>query len=96
MNAEEKAIIDALEKATAAAFAFLRRQSGSAGDDDEWTRLPRAANSRKGDPGTRCPVSGWSRSTIVRNANIRKKSVKGSRFYSLADVRKLLTGKTSP
>ena len=91
MTTEETEVLQALEKATHAAFALLRRKAGHDRDDDDWTRLPRPANTRKGDPGTRCPVSGWSRTTISSNDRIRKKSVGGSRFYALADVRRILT-----
>ena len=84
-------ILDALERASAAAFALARALLVSAEaartHDDEWTRLPA--------PTARCPVSKWSRSTILRYiaaGTIRTKRTRGGRFYPLADVRALLAG----
>ena len=83
-------ILTALESATAAAFAFARASlvtaSSAGADDDEWTRIPA--------PKGKCPVSRWSRSTILRMIDqnkIRSKRTRGGRFYALADVRALLT-----
>ncbi len=78
-------VLDALEKASAAAFSLARQLAAARGDDDEWTRLP--------SPKARCPVSGWSRSTINRHTisgKVRRKSIGASVFYSAADVRQLL------
>lgn len=78
-----------LEEATAAAFALARaimlNAEASRTDDDEWTRIPA--------PKAKCPVSKWSRSTILRyisEGKIRTKRTRGGRFYALADVRKIL------
>ena len=83
-------ILSALELATAAAFAFARASlvtaSSAGADDDEWTRIPA--------PKGKCPVSRWSRSTILRlidDKKIRSKRTRGGRFYALSDVRALLT-----
>jgi len=82
-------ILVALEAATAAAFAFARATMVAANvrttEDEDWARLP----SGKG----RCPVSRWSRSTILRHidaSHIRGKRLRGARFYSLQDVRNYL------
>ncbi len=85
MNPEVTEVIAGLRSATRAALDLLEALGEARADDDEWTRLPAA----KG----RCPVSNWSRSTILRRVaagEVRAKARGGSRFYSLADVRKLL------
>ena len=54
--------------------------------DPEWTRMPSAIS--------RCPVSRWSRSTILRHADagrVRTRKSGGSRFYSAADIRAILS-----
>ena len=54
-------------------------------DDDGWTRLPR--------PKDRCPVSGWSRSTVVKRiteGRVRAKSIGGARYYAAKDILTLL------
>lgn len=54
-------------------------------DDDAWTRLPR--------PKGRCPVSGWSRSTVakkIKEGCVRSKSIGGARYYSGKDMLNLL------
>jgi hypothetical protein len=78
---------DALHAASKAVLRLARSNertaAAKAADPDEWTRLP--AGTR------RCPVSGWSRSTIIRRANeghIRRKTVDGCTFYAAADVRR--------
>lgn len=83
-------ILTNLENATAAAFALARATMTNAAtmtaDDDEWTRLPA--------PKGKCPVSKWSRSTILRyiaEEKIRSKRTRGGRFYALRDMRQLLT-----
>ena len=93
----ELAILDRLDKATTelhaaakAAITLARSQAAStahAGDDDYMPlRMP--------TPGSRCPVSGYSRSTIeklIREKAIRSKLGKGrTRFYSGADARALV------
>jgi hypothetical protein len=82
-------ILSALEEATAAAFAFARASLVSVEtartDDDEWTRIPA--------PKGKCPVSKWSRSTVLRyidDGKIRTRRTRGGRFYAMADVRALL------
>lgn len=74
---------DQLSRATQAAADLLRH---SRAGDDEWLRLPPAS--------ARCPISGFSRSHIVRLAKagtIRRKSVGSSAFYSGADLRAYLS-----
>ena len=86
MNSETATVIADLRSATSAAFALLERLTQATASGDEWTRLPSA----KG----RCPVSNWSRSTILRRieaGEVRDKTRGSSRFYSLADVRKLIS-----
>lgn len=63
-----------------------RALAAGTADDDGWTRLPA--------PKARCPVSGWSRSTILRQIDrgaVRSKSVSGCRYYAAADVRRILS-----
>lgn len=63
-----------------------RAHAAAFANDDAWTRLPRS-------PG-RCPVSGWSRSTILnyaREGRVRSKLVRGARFYAAADVAAILS-----
>lgn len=67
----------ALSKAADALLADAQARSAIA-DPDEWTRMPKH----------RCPVSGWSPSSIRRN--VRTKKVGGTAFYSMADVRRQL------
>jgi hypothetical protein len=59
---------------------------------DEWTRFPKA--------NARCAVSNWSRSKVVKECDVTKtvraKTVSGCRYYSLADVRRMLSGDTVP
>jgi hypothetical protein len=75
-----------LTKALARLVAAMERSaSARTADDDGWTRLPR--------PGARCPVSGWSRSTVLRHiaaGAVRTKIVGGSRYYALIDISKLI------
>lgn len=84
-------VLAALEKASAAGFALARELAKARGDDDEWSRLPSTKS--------RCKVSGWSRSTILRHIQsnaVRTKTRGTSRFYSLADVRKMLAEPPAP
>jgi glycogen debranching enzyme len=79
-------ILADLRRATAAAFALAEALAQAQGDAEAWTRLPSAK-------GGRCPVSGWSRSTILRaiaDGTVRTKSVGSARYYSAADVRALI------
>jgi hypothetical protein len=78
------------ERGVLAELRDMRRameQSAAArvADDDGWTRLPR--------PLGRCPVSGWSRSTIlnkIRAGGVRTKIVGGARYYATKDVSNLI------
>ena len=93
--------LDRLDRATdelhAAAKAVLRlarsnerAAAAKSADPDEWTRLPNGTR--------RCPVSGWSRSTLIRRektGSIRFKSVQGSTFYAAADVRRIISAPTA-
>lgn len=88
----------ALDRAAAAAITFarstVREAEAKLADDDDWRRLP------TGKPDSRCPISNWSRSGILRKAitgqqapvpgSIRTKHIGKARFYSGADVRRLL------
>lgn len=81
---------DALHAAAKAVLRLARSNERAAAaksaDPDEWTRLPNGTR--------RCPVSGWSRSTLIRRANagdIRRKSVRGTTFYAAADVRRIIS-----
>lgn len=69
---------EVLNKAAAALLADAEARAAIA-DPNEWTRMPK----------TRCPVSGWSPSTIRRNVPTKK--VGGTAFYSLAAVRELIS-----
>lgn len=77
-------------KKTEATLARLARavELGTAArtaDDDGWTRLPR--------PKGRCPVSGWSRSTVlvrIKLGQVRSKVVAGARYYAAKDVLQLI------
>jgi hypothetical protein len=82
---------EALASATRAALRLAREESSrhqaARGEEDEWTRLPAADR--------RCPVSGWSRSTLLRRiqaGRVRRRTVGGTVFYSAADVRHLIAG----
>lgn len=94
LDRHEKALHE-LHAANLALLALARSQTADAeakaADDDEWTRMP--AGKR------RCHVSGWSRSTIIRRIKesnpasapdriVRGKTVKGTSYYSAADVRR--------
>lgn len=91
LDATEKAM-DALYRHTKGLYAIARSQAAtvkaSATDDDEWTRMPISPR--------RCPISGWSRSTIQCNAKkhpkrLRTKLVDGGRYYAGRDVREWLS-----
>lgn len=92
MNPEKiNEVLDALEKATAAAFSLARQLAAARGDSDEWTRFPA--------PKGRCHVSGWSRAKIdrlTRAGRVRRKTLGTSAFYSAADVRQLLRDAPDP
>ena len=78
--------LDATYAATKAVLALAKSQATAALDSDEWHRLPKA--------GARCPVSGWSRSKVnaeCQRKTVRGKLVRGCRYYSLADIRQLLS-----
>lgn len=91
LEASEKAM-DALYRHTKGLYAIARSQAAtakaSAADDDEWMRMPVSPR--------RCPISGWSRSTIESNAKkhpkrLRTKLVDGGRYYAGRDVREWLS-----
>ncbi len=76
--------IDALAERLDAVLAMAVRPG-----DPEWTRMPSAIS--------RCPVSRWSRSTILRHIDagrVRTRKSGGSRFYSAADIRAILSSTT--
>ena len=79
----------AIAKTSGAILTLARSMAGDtqarAADPDEWTRMP--------PPGRRCKISGWSRSTVERRPNVRKKTVMGCRYYSLTDVRAALSAR---
>jgi hypothetical protein len=78
-------VLSDLERATKAAFALLEELTAARSDGDDWTRLPR--------PGARCSVSHFSRSKVnalIAEDKIRAKTVAGGRYYSLADIRRML------
>lgn len=84
---------DALHAASKAVLRLARSNertaSAKAADPDEWTRLPNGIR--------RCPVSGWSRSTLIRRCNggeVRRKTVGGATFYAAGDVRRLISSAT--
>jgi len=88
LNASERAV-DELYRSTKAILANTRALIANGGaraeDDDEWTRMPVKPR--------RCPISGWSRSTLEAHGNaddIRTKLVKGKRYYAGKDVRAYL------
>jgi hypothetical protein len=97
-------ILDRLESATtelhAAQMALiqfsrtvLRDCAARAADDDNWLRLPSTA--------ARCPISGWSRSSLNRRiaaGDVRKKKIQSMAYYSGTDVRKYISreAKSSP
>jgi hypothetical protein len=83
--AEIHTVLDELARATNAALTLARALAAAQGDEDGWARMPA--------PPARCTVSGWSRATLQRRiteGKVRAKLVNGSRFYSQADVRRLL------
>ena len=84
-------VIGDLRRATDAAFLLAERLAKAEAAGDEWTRMP--------SPKARCAVSGWSRSTIERRiaaGEVRGKVVGVSKFYSAADVRRILNEPTNP
>jgi hypothetical protein len=79
------AVLDQLEAATKAGLALARELAAARREGDEWLRMPAA----KG----RCQISHMSRSSLNRQiiaGKVRAKSVRGLKFYSGADVRRLL------
>jgi hypothetical protein len=103
MNAAEEildrldlAIVELKSAASAAvalAKASVKETEAKLSDGDEWKRLPKSPN--------RCPVSNWGRTTLLRRATeskdpvrdmVRMKHVGKTRFYSMADVRRILAG----
>lgn len=98
MNPTAEAVLDALEKAQLqhheafmAGIQFCRTLLDDPKvrdeDGDDWLRMPIHP--------ARCPISGWSRSTLnhrISDKSVRRKTI-GNRmsYYSGADVRKVLT-----
>ena len=91
LDTSEKAM-DALYRHTKGIYALARvlvtTAKASATDDDEWMRMPVSPR--------RCPISGWSRSTLQNNAKkhpqrLRTKKVDGGRYYAGRDVREWLS-----
>lgn len=90
--AKLQAATEAVHEASRAVFALAKAQAleteRKAGDNDDWKRLVTKE---------RCPVSGFSRSKIwseCAKGTIRSKMVSGTRYYSLADVRRLISDTT--
>lgn len=82
---EVEQLLQELRRVTNATFSLIDKLNEARGQDEEWKRFPRAK--------TRCGVSGWSRSTLLRHidsGNVRSKHIGTSRFYSATDVRRLL------
>ena len=100
MSASE--ILDRLDRATVElhaasraaiqlARATITHTTSRDVEGDDWCRLP--------TPKTRCPISNWSRSTVCRHitaGSVRAKSVRGSRYYALKDVRELINRESQP
>lgn len=94
-------LLDALEKAitatNTASIALIRHSreeirnaAARSADDDDWIRLPQ--------PGKRCPITNWSRSTVIRRIeakDIRSRTTGKMRYYSGTDVRKYITNADS-
>lgn len=90
MNPE--ALLSDLKRATDAVFALAMSLSTAQATGDEWTRMP-------SQNGGRCPVSGWSYSSLFRRikaGEVRAKHVGRSRYYSASDVRKIIETQTAP
>lgn len=85
MNPDALALIAACRAATDAALTLAAAIIEARDDPDDWRRMP---TGRK-----RCPISGWSRSTIYRlgrDGNVRVKQVQSSTYYAGADVRRVI------
>jgi hypothetical protein len=66
--------------------SLLTESSARSADDDDWLRMPSQTK--------RCPISGWSRTTLNRHitsGDVRKKRISSCAYYSGADVRKLIS-----
>jgi hypothetical protein len=73
------------------ALAVGENRAAVSADDDDWRRLRKHPE--------RCPISGWSRSTLCRHAvagSVRTRTVRGIRYYSGADVRRLISTSDAP
>lgn len=89
LSASATDILNELERSATATFALARAllvtADASRADDEDWARIPA--------PKAKCPVSRWSRSTILRHIedkHILGKRVRNARFYSLRSVREFL------
>jgi hypothetical protein len=88
LNRIDLAVVE-MSKLTMAATVLARSQFNAAGDDDEWTRYPKA--------NLRCAVTGMGRSKIgdlVKRRLIRKKTVDGLAYFSARDWRTMMTTPT--
>lgn len=90
MNEVAELLVE-LRRVTNSAFSLIEKLNEAQAAGDEWKRFPRAK--------TRCAVSGWSRATLLRlveTGKVRSKHIGQSRFYSAADVRRVLNETTPP
>lgn len=66
--------------------SILTSSTARAADDDDWLRMPSQTK--------RCPISGWSRTTLNRHitsGDVRKKRISSCAYYSGSDVRKFIS-----
>ncbi len=86
LDAAARELHAAYREASRLARALAANSAARAADDDDWLRLPAR--------GGRCPLSGWSRSTVEARAaagEVRSKRIGGMRYYAGADVRRILS-----
>jgi hypothetical protein len=86
LDRAEKELHQAYREAARLARALMTASTARAADDDDWQRMPAR--------GGRCPISGWSRSTVETHASagtIRSKRIGGMRYYAGLDVRTYLS-----
>ena len=86
MDRQALDLILAARDAAKAALLMATQLLDARGDHDEWRRMPAGVE--------RCPISGWSRSTLYREAKagrLRTKQINSCAFYSAADVRRLIS-----
>ena len=85
LEIQMKEMIAELRRASNAAFDLAHQAIEARGDHDDWRRMPTGKN--------RCPLSGWSRSTLYRlsrDGRLRTKQVHSSTYYAGADIRRLI------